>query len=290
MVIHRLQAQYENYVLLTASRGTAVRYAQALENFFGRFQDKKDPDEFTRRDIEAYMVLRLKDKVKATTINFEIQVVKAFWNWLIRQELVAYNPTSTAKRLKQKEVLKVSLTEVEQGRLYETAAATGNRYDLLLVGLALSTGLRAETLTQLDDTDVDRTESALRIPANKMKAGRVHIIPLRSDILALIPDQPGRLFEGYATDAKSLCYHFNKMLRRSGVALRGLRIGRRSFATTLLRNGADLKMVQDLLGHANISTTSRYLTPADSKQIRAAVEGLPRIPGPTPPEEAVPSE
>lgn len=273
--IRKLQAKYENYVLLTTSRATSIRYSKALENFFRRFSDLKEPEDFSRRDVEDYKLFRLKDGLSPSTINYEVQVVKGFWNWLLRQDLVAYSPLGSVKKLKEKEPLRVSLTEEEQHRLYDTAFATGDTGDILLVSLALSTGLRAETLSALENSDVDRSESVLRIPAEKMKAGRNHEVPIRRYILDLIPDKPGRIFEGYAGDAKSMSYHFNKLLKRAGITLRGLRTGRRSFATTLIRNGADLKTVQDLLGHANISTTSRYLTAADSKQVRAALDKLP---------------
>lgn len=301
-VLKALQARYESYVTLTTSRATAVRYSKALDNFFDRFKDRTDPNEFTKMDIEDYKLYRLKDKVSAKTVNYELQVVRSFWNWLLRMDTVSYSPLSKIKRLKEKEPTRNSLTEAEQLRLYETARATGNPKDLLLVSLVLSTGLRAESLVQLETVDVDFERECLSIPAIKMKAGRIHECPLRPDVMNLIRQAPeGRFFEGYSKNAKALSYRFNRLLRRSGIALRGLRLGRRSFATTLLRRGADLRLVQDLLGHRNISTTSKYLTPADSKTTRAAVEGLPvptsftpaeikaNHPGPNPSEETVPA-
>lgn len=276
-ILRTWQGKFESYVTLTTTRKTAVRYSKALDNFFDRFQDRKDPNEFTRVDVEDYKLFRLRDGVSPRTINYELGVVRSFWKWLMRMEVVTYSPLSTSKRLKEKEPERKSLTEEEQRRLYGTSAATGNLGDALLVGLVLTTGLRAETLAQLETSDVDFEGSALRIPAEKMKAGRNHEVPLRADVLDLIRQLPtGRVFEGYAKDAKALSYRFNRLLRRAGITLRGLRTGRRSFATTLLRGGADLGLVQGLLGHRNIATTSRYLTPADSKTTRAAVEGLPR--------------
>lgn len=275
--IHKYQAAFENYVSLTASRATAERYSKALENFFSRFTDKKDPEQFSRVDVEDFKIYRIKDGVSPRTVNYEVQVVKSFWNWLMRMEVTSYNPTSTAKRLKEIEPLKQSLSEEEQNKLYETARTVGSIHDRLLVGLSLSCGLRAETLAKLETSDVDFETATLRIPASKMKAGRNHEVPLRQDVIDLIRELPeGRLFDGYSPNAKSLSYRFNRLLRRSGCSLLGLRTGRRTFATTLLRTGTDIGVVQTLMGHRSVLTTSKYITRADEATVKAAIDKLPR--------------
>lgn len=278
-----MQAKYENYITLTASRKTAIRYSQALEKFFSFFTDKKTPEEFTRLEMEDFKIARIREGVKARTVNYELQIVRSFWHWMMRMDETAYNPASRVKRLKEIEPPRQSLSLEEQKRIYATANATGHPMDLLFVGLALSTGLRAETLVQLETSDVDFSECALRIPAEKLKARRNHDIPIRQSELDLLRQLPeGRIFEGYATNAHALSAKFSSLCKRSGVALRGLRTARRTFATTLLRSGADLGIVQSLLGHRNITTTSRYLTPADQTQTRAALEKLPPSPDPYP--------
>lgn len=281
--IRALQAKFENYTLLTTSRASATRYARALSAFFDKFQDKKSPDEFTRMDVEDFVLYRRKDGVTGRSINYELGIVRSFWNWMLRQDLVTYNPASTVRRQKEIEPERHSLTEAQQHELYSTSTVTNRPLDAVLVSLVLTTGLRAETLAQLEKADVDFETGTLRVPATKMKAGRNHEVPLRDDVLERLRGLPeGRVFEGYAKNAACLCYRFNKLLRRSGIGLRGLRLGRRSFATTLLRTGANLRMVQDLLGHKDISTTSRYLVTADTAQTREAIDRLPK-PDPTPP-------
>lgn len=276
--IHYLQAKYESYVALTASKNTAIRYAKALTAFFSRFEDKKTPDQFTRLEVEDFRVFRRREGISPTSINYEVQIVRGFFNWLIRMDEAEFNPCSKVKRLKEVEAVRSSLTEADQHRLYETAASTGKILDLLLVGLALSTGLRAETMYQLETSDVDFEGSSLRIPAAKLKARRNHEIPIRETELEIIKTLPeGRFFKDYARSSSTLSYRFTKLCKRSGIALRGLRTARRTFATTLLRTGSDLRLVQDLLCHRNIQTTSRYLTPADMPQTRAAIERLPTL-------------
>lgn len=285
--LHKYQSQFENYVNLTTSRATANRYSQALEVFFSKFKDRKSPDEFTRADIQDYVLYRKRDGVSARSVNYEVGIVRGFWNWMLRAEVVSFNPASNVKRLKEIEPPRDCLSEHEQERLYATANSTGNHIDNLLVGLVLSTGLRAETLVQLDKSHVDFETGTLRIPAKIMKAGRNHDVPLRDDLSVLVSGlADGRLFENYASNAKALSYRFNKLLKRAGLKLRGLRTGRRTFATTMLRKGADLRMVQDLLGHRNIATTSRYLITADQEQTREALARLPKpVQASTPPEE-----
>lgn len=277
-ILHDWQAKYESYVSLTTTQSTAKRYSQALENFLSRFTEKREPEEFTRRDIEDYKIYRLKDKVSPRTINYEIQIVKSFWNWLIRMEVVNYNPVSTAKRLKEKEPIRKSLSEEEQYRFYETVEIMGSLHDRILVSLSLSTGLRAQTLAMLATEDIDWETPCLRIPATKLKAGRNLEIPIRQGLVELLKQVPeGRIFEGYAKNAKNLSYRFGRLMHRSGLSFRGLRTGRRTFATTLLRTGTDIGIVKDLMGHKSVLTTSKYITQADSAQVKAAINKLPGV-------------
>lgn len=275
--LYGLRAQYENYVAMTTTRATSIRYSKALDNFFDRFTDKNDPEDFSRVDVEDFKIYRIRGGVSARTVNYEVQVIGSFWNWLIRMEVASYNPTSTTKRLREIEPLKLSLSLEEQARLYGSVASSGSICDILLVALALSCGLRAETLIQLETSDVDFETSTLRIPAAKMKAGRNHEVPLRQDVIDLIQQLPeGRFFNGYSSSAKSLSYKFNRILARAGISLRGLRTGRRTFATTLLRTGTDIGVVQTLMGHRSVLTTSKYITKADEATVKAAIEKLPR--------------
>lgn len=273
--LHQLQARFERYVTYTASLKTSVKYSKILTTFFSRFEDKKKPTAYSRMDFEDYKIIRLQEGMKAATVNYELTVLGIFWNWLVNMNLVPFNPLSKIRRLKQIEPEKKALSITEQERLYETSRALAFQ-DQLLVEIALGTGLRAETMAKLEKAHVDFENSKFVIPATIMKAGRNHEVPIRESLLTLLQTAPnGRLFAKYASNGGSLAAKWNAICRRSGIALRGLRVARRTFATTLLRTGADLRLVQELLAHRSVSTTSKYLCAADLDSTRSYLNRLP---------------
>lgn len=272
--LHKYQSMYEQYMNLTVSRDSWKTYCHALETFFDRFPDRTRPVEFSRLDVEDYKVQRLREGVCPRTLNREMLVVSGFWRWLLDMGVVTWNPFKDVKRLKEKDAPRKSLSLADQLKLQEGCYTW---HDRALIGLSMTTGLRGATLVKLDRTDIDYENAVLRIAADKMKTGRNHEVPLPVWVMEILKEAPveGPIFADYAKNSFGVWYRINAIFRRAGVELRGIRTMRRTFATTLLRSGADLKMVQDLLGHANIATTSRYLTPADSVQVRKAVDKIP---------------
>lgn len=272
-MLSKLQAQYERYVDATASVETGKRYSKSLNTFFAYFPEKADPREFSKADVEDFKAYRRKKGVSATTVNYDIQIVRAFWNWMIDMDAVTFNPAKV-KRLKQKDPVRHSLAESAQVDVY---AACLNANERLLVGLALTTGLRCKTLIQLERRDFDLERSMLVIPPEKLKNGRSLELPIMAPERVLIRELPeGRLWGDWAKTTDALSRRFTLILKRVGITLRGLRTARRTVATTLLRNGVDVRLVRDILGHANISTTNKYATPATNVEIASAMGVLPR--------------
>lgn len=273
-MLDKLQAQYERFVSATASPLTRDRYAKSLDAFFDYFPEKTVPGDFSRSDVQDFRAYRRKAGASATTVNYDVQIVRAFWNWMIDMEAVTYNPATKVRRFKQQEPVRASLSEASQRDVY---AACLNANERLLVGLALSTALRCKTLVELEKSEFDLEQGMLIVPPEKIKTGRALELPIQATEIELIRALPeGRLWGDWARTTDALSRRFTLILRRAGIALRGLRTARRTVATTLLRQGADVRLVANVLGHKNISTTSKYLTPATSSEISAAIGGLPR--------------
>jgi len=87
------QAKFENWVYLTCRRTTFRRYATALNAFFSHFPGKKRVKDFTFEDVERYRNLRTSEAISPNTIEFEISVLRAFYNWMLERSIVLNNPT-----------------------------------------------------------------------------------------------------------------------------------------------------------------------------------------------------
>jgi integrase len=272
LTVKDLRAKFERYTSLTASRATSVRYGTALENFFSKFPDTRYPEDLLRHQVEDYKILRLREGIANRTINFEVGTVRSFFNWLIAMDAteVKFNP-ARVRRLKEAETRRKALNEPAVHRLLQ--AATSPR-DLLLLLLALTTGLRGNTLAALEWSDFDFDNGLLHIPPHKTKTGVGQEFPLRSDLLELLKTMhsDGLLF---GVKAAALRERLKALARTAGVDLNGLHALRHTFATLMLRNGADLRTLQSLLGHKDLKTTAIYLSPADTAHCRGWVDLLP---------------
>jgi integrase/recombinase XerD len=273
-LIHQLQADYERFVDATASRRTGRLYSISMNRFFDYFPEKTDPRDFAPMDIDDYRAYARKRGLSAVVVNYDVQIIRAFFNWCIRQDAMSYNPAANTRKLKTKEPVRTSLSEEAQRQVY--AACLDDR-ERLLVGLALTTGLRPVTLVQLEKSEFDLERKVLSIPPEKMKTSRGIELPIMQTEIELVRALPkGNLWGAWAKTSIAISRRFSLVLSRAGLGRQGLRTARRTVATTLLRNGVDVRIVRDLLGHTNIATTNKYLTPATNDEILSALEIMPR--------------
>lgn len=266
--------RFEKHVLLTTnSQATVIRYDIALHNFFRLFPGLTRLDEVHRADIEDFRILRKREGISPTTINFEVSVFRAFFNFLIDTcELPLYNPTRKVKRLKETKPRPRAIRILDLERIRD---ALETPHEKLLFYLGLTTGARAAEMVALQHNDVDIENCIIHLAAEDTKTKQGRVLPLRADVKGFLGGKEGRIFEGYAKNAAGLRYKWRMLVRRAGLRDIGLHSLRHTFATEMLRAGADLRTVQELLGHTRLETTARYLAPAESDVVKEFLKKLP---------------
>jgi integrase/recombinase XerD len=130
----------------------------------------------------------------------------------------------------------------------------------------------------LGDVDLDAAELVVR----DGKGGKDRVVPIHAKLLGELrvaaaesrsPWAVAGKADGFALTSKSMAHLFERWLPRLGIEITAHQL-RHSFATEMLRGGANLRDIQDLLGHANLSTTERYLMVSGAR-LRGAVDTLP---------------
>jgi len=201
------------------------------------------------------------------TIARKLNCLAGFFGYLLDLEVVDRNPLQGVRRPKVPETLPAVPDRAECARLLLACQTLRER---VVLALLLGTGLRRNELLQLDTSDVAADFSQVTI--RHAKGGRIRHVPLSPQVAEALQEylREGCLSSGpllaTSTGARlastGLQRLFRRILQRAGLADRGFTVHscRHAFATHALRSGADLSSLRDIMGHASISTTSRYLT------------------------------
>jgi integrase/recombinase XerC len=235
--------------------------------------------------IEAIDISRIRQylgflfsRLGRKTIARKLSALRSFFVFLEKRGIVPFNPAAEISSPRLEKKIPVYLSVDEMFRLLESSERldTLGLRDMAILEMLYSTGLRAGELTSLNLEDVDFIEHLVRV---KGKGGKERIVPLGRQAAAVI--------ERYLKAAESLRKKKQRNEKRGGalfVNFRGERLTsrsvrsivkryagrsglpsdtsphsmRHSFATHLMDGGADLRSVQELLGHASLSTTQRY--------------------------------
>ena len=269
---------------------TLERYRGALDHFERILRKKKYIEAVTRSDIEDYKIARSHETVgddrrpiSPATINFEVNVLKTFFYYMIRERAVQMeNPCARSKPLRaEKERLKRRPPVYIQDEL-DKLFAECDETDRAIFATLLLTGLRKDELVHLAWDDVDLKRTVLRVTAKEGFAPKDYEereIPIPPDLVKILRNLP-RTSTWVFPSRHGNHLARNEMLRRlkevadrAGVKHATLHKFRHTYATRLLEKGTDIVSVQQLLGHSDLDTTRKYLSPADTLK-RAAVSKL----------------
>ena len=291
----RLLKEFLDYLRLNrnASRHTVTAYSNDLSQLLrsiataqGQTLDGLTPADIDASSIRGFLADLHHQRMSAASSARKLSAVRTFIRYMKREDLMDNDPAALVAAPKRGETIPAHLTMDEMNRLLEmpdTALPLGRR-DRAILELFYASGLRLSELAGLDLGDVNVSGRMVRVLGKGRKERLVPFNTATADaIRAWLKDRAGRsasaasgqraggkgqrasnapLFLNYRGERLST-RSVDRLVRRY-VAACGTKFGisphalRHSFATHLLSRGADLRAIQELLGHARLSTTQRY--------------------------------
>jgi len=235
----------------------------AFIEFLSLYQGKKDLLDVDRSDIRAFVAMQTRFGYSKRTIQRRLSSTKSLFKFLCREDRLALNPARLVKGPK----LSRRLPEVfTQSQIEEVLDGHFNLLrDRAIVELLYDEGLRISELAGLDIPDIDFPNGEIKVFG---KGSKERILPLSSRAAGVLKAyiagrNSGPLFIKEKTgkrlgvrDLRRIVnYYLSQLPDAPAIKPHALR---HSFATHLLERGADLRAVQELLGHASLSTTQIY--------------------------------
>lgn len=285
-------ARVRNY-----SPNTAAAYAQDLDCFLIWASNCGiDVLQATHRDFRRFLSSLSGAGYAKTTVNRRLSAVRSFYSWLVREGVIESNPAAVVSSPKLPKPLPHVLSQEDVEKLLKCAdvSTPAGALDAALVELLYASGARIGEVASLDVDRIDFSDKSVRLFGKGSKERIVPLYPAALHALdaylaharpVLLANHKGGLTAEEAADAqralfinargarmseRSLRARFEKLLAQAGLAgMATPHTMRHTFATEVLDGGADLRSVQEMLGHASLSTTQIYthLTPERLREV-----------------------
>lgn len=264
------------------SNNTSMSYNYDLSGYL-EYLDSigvSNVSDITTRDIESYMRYLIDDKnEEITSIAHKLTSIKNFHKFLLKTGVLDKDVSVTVERPKIAKKLPSALTVEEVDKLMNMRLQNVFDYrNKAMLEVLYGTGMRVSELCNLKLSDIDMDNSAIRVLGKGDKERIVPIGDYAMEALSNYLEWRTSLLKGPVTDAVFLNNHgkpitrvgffknLKKILKEQGIDKEvSPHTLRHSFATHLLENGADLRSIQELLGHSDISTTRIYTHVSNNK-------------------------
>jgi site-specific recombinase XerD len=258
-------------------RAYGVDLAQLAEWASGR---DLDPRALTHRELRHFAGVVSERGAMKSTVARKLAAIRTFYRHLVERGELEANPAELVSSPKKDSYLPKVLKPAEVADLLDRIPGSTplDLRDRALLELAYAAGLRAEELVNLDVRSLDADAEEVRVEG---KGGRTRVLPvgehawraldryLARGRTVLNSGESEALFlskTGRRLSTSDVRRRLRLQTRRAGISPHTLR---HSFATHLLEGGADLRAIQELLGHSSISTTQTY-TRVESKRLKKA--------------------
>ena len=253
------------------SKNTIKAYEVDIERFIHWLKQDKKSDYLNAKEVEinAYISYLFKEHLKSSSINRNISSIKAFYLFLMKKNILKVSPIAEVVTPKQEKYLPISMSESEVEILLKSpnTKIKIEKRDKAMIEMLYATGMRISELVNLKITNVDMQRCVVKVLG---KGSKERLIPFGETASEALND--------YMKDRQSLASkeiflsnRGTKMSRQAFWSRIKVYLGREglkdsisphtlrhAFATHLLNRGADLRSVQLLLGHSDLSTTQIY--------------------------------
>jgi integrase/recombinase XerD len=261
------------------SENTIAAYKNDLGQFYRYFESEAPGittwQEVSEEDVGGYVRHMKEQPYASSSVARKVAAIKSFFHFLFARDMIAEDPTTEIVSPKVKKRLPRTLSAADVSNLLEAPARSRNPKsirDLALLHLLNATGMRVTEVVSLQLSDLDLDESALYCPGKDGQVRRLPFDDKTHEILTYYLEHGRPHLTKDENEPALFLNHRGRQLTRQGLWLiikayareAGLSDDvtphtlRHSFAAHKLESGADLQRVQQLLGHANISTTQVY--------------------------------
>ena len=258
------------YIEKGLSKNTVSSYKNDISSFLSWLNKKQiNYQQVSGKNINEFISNLFNSGLKSSSINRKISSIKHFYLFLSKKKIIKYSPADEIETPQQEKYLPISMSEDEVERLLSSPNSNRiiERRDKAMIEILYATGMRISELVNLKLTDVDFNRSVLKVFG---KGSKERLVPYgekaaealdiylrdrkRSDSKNVFLSNRGSQITRGAFWQRIKIYIKRENLK-SSISPHTLR---HAFATHLLNRGADLRSVQILLGHSDLSTTQIY--------------------------------
>lgn len=275
--------------LVAVSPATLRAYEQDLNEFI-RWSEKSGstaPEVITRNDVDSWIADMQKNGKAQKTMARRISALRRYFQWLMSKKVIDKDPTAKVRTPKGPQRLPRPLQRSEIDQLFDESTPQNalELRDRLVVELLYGSGLRVAELCGLQEGNLNLKNQTIEVIGKGSKIRTIPITAYACDLLELwIPTGSKAFDDGYTPSGRSssgllvnrrgnglgrsdVRRILHRLLRLKGMTERSPHALRHTYATHLLDGGADLRAVQELLGHADLTTTQIY-THVSREQLR----------------------